>query len=87
MVVNDWLCQDLADACGLEVERPEIIETTAMGAAVLAGVGQGLFASLEEAAGAMRRVDRRFEPQVGDDARAQRRAAWRTAVAQVQAGI
>ena len=87
MVVNDWLCQDLADACGLVVERPEIIETTALGAAMLAGVGTGLFASLEEAAGAMRRVDRRFEPRLSDDARAARRARWATAVAQVQAGI
>ncbi len=64
MVRNDWLCQDLADALGIEIERPEIIETTAMGAAMLAGVGAGLFASLEEAESAMRRVDRRFQPQV-----------------------
>ena len=87
MVANDWLCQDLADALGIVVERPEIIETTALGAAMLAGVGCGLFASLGEAAGRMRRVDRRFEPHGSEDWRQARRAEWKRAVAQVTAGI
>lgn len=87
MVRNDWLCQDLADATGIEVERPEVVETTALGAAMLAGLGCGLFASLEEAGETMRRVDRRFEPKASDDQRDERRAAWKRAVAQVQAGI
>ncbi|MBZ6379889.1 glycerol kinase [Pacificimonas flava] len=80
MVANDWLCQDLADACGVEVERPEIIETTALGAAMLAAVGAGLYASLEEAAAAMRRVDRRFEPRISADRRGERRQSWRRAI-------
>ena len=50
MVANDWLAQDLADMLDLAVERPAFVETTALGAAMLAGVGAGLFGSLEEAA-------------------------------------
>ena len=50
MVSNDWLAQDLADTLGLPVERPANVETTALGAAMLAGLGCGLFASLSEAA-------------------------------------
>ena len=59
MAANDWLAQDLADMLDLEVERPAFVETTALGAAMLAGVGAGLFGSLEEAAamrGAVRAV-------------------------------
>ncbi|MGB7406548.1 MAG: FGGY-family carbohydrate kinase, partial [Pacificimonas sp.] len=85
MVANDWLCQDLADALGIEVERPEVIETTAMGAAMLAGVGAGLYGSLEDAEAAMRRVDRRFAPLTSDDERAARRARWTDAVKKVMA--
>ncbi|MEE4350338.1 MAG: glycerol kinase GlpK [Pacificimonas sp.] len=87
MVTNDWLCQDLADACGVVVERPEIIETTAMGAAMLAGVGAGLFSSLEAAGTAMRRVERQFEPTTSRDQRGERRAAWQRAITQAQAGV
>ena len=47
MAANDWLAQDLADMLDLEVERPAFVETTALGAAMLAGVGVGLFGSLE----------------------------------------
>lgn len=86
MTENDWLCQDLADATGIEVERPEVIETTAMGAAMLAGVGTRLFTGLEEAVNAMRRVDRRFAPAISADERAARRTAWKRAVRQVQEG-
>ncbi|TRW18270.1 glycerol kinase GlpK [Glacieibacterium frigidum] len=84
MVANDWLCQDLADTTGLIVERPRVIETTALGAAMLAGVGAGLFASLDEAA-AMRQSDRVFEPAISPEDRAARRARWARAVAQALA--
>ncbi|MGB3721282.1 MAG: FGGY-family carbohydrate kinase, partial [Pacificimonas sp.] len=87
MVRNDWLCQDLADSLGIEIERPEIIETTAMGAAMLAGVGAGLFASLDEAEVAMRRVERHFQPRINADARQKRRETWKHAIAQVKAGL
>ncbi|MCG2842417.1 glycerol kinase GlpK [Sandaracinobacter sp. RS1-74] len=87
MVANEWLCQDIADATGLPVERPRSIETTGLGAAMLAGVGTGLFADLAEAAAAMVHADRRFEPRADEPARAARRAAWQRAVAQTLAGV
>ncbi|MBS3960469.1 MAG: glycerol kinase GlpK [Sandarakinorhabdus sp.] len=87
MVVNDWLCQDIADATGLVVERPRNIETTGLGAAMLAAVGIGLFGSLAEAGEAMAHADRQFQPTMSADARAARRAAWQRAVAQTLAGI
>lgn len=47
MVTNNWFCQFLADTLGISVERPKIIETTALGAAYLAGLQSGLLDSLE----------------------------------------
>ncbi|HYI63515.1 MAG TPA: glycerol kinase GlpK [Allosphingosinicella sp.] len=82
MSANDWLAQDLADMLDLEVERPAFVETTALGAAMLAGVGAGLFGSLEEAA-AMRGPVERFAPAMEPDVRAARLGAWRRAVAAV----
>jgi glycerol kinase len=79
MVANDWLAQDLADMLDLEVERPLFVETTALGAAMLAGVGAGMFASLEEAS-AMRGAVQRFEPKMGGEVRAARLGAWDQAV-------
>jgi glycerol kinase len=85
MVANNWLCQDLADSLGLAVERPRVIETTALGAAMLAGVGAGLFADLNAAAAAMAGVDRSFHPAIDAAARAGRRAQWQAAVRKVLA--
>jgi glycerol kinase len=82
MSANDWLAQDLADMLALEVERPDFVETTALGAAMLAGLGAGLFGSLEEAA-AMRGAVRRFEPAMAEAVRAARLAGWKKAVAGV----
>ena len=82
MAANDWLAQDLADMTGLAVERPGFVETTALGAAMLAGLGCGMFASLEEAS-AMRRKARRFEPGMAADQRARRLAGWREGVGAV----
>jgi glycerol kinase len=82
MAANDWLAQDLADMLGIEVERPAFVETTAMGAAMLAGVGAGLFGSLSEAA-ALRGDVRVFAPELGADARAARLAGWSEAVQSV----
>jgi glycerol kinase len=86
MTANDWLCQDISDATGLPVERPRSIETTGLGAAMLAGVGVGLFADLGEAGAAMVHADRRFEP-AGADTREVRRQSWKRAVAQTLAGV
>jgi glycerol kinase len=79
MIANDWLAQDLSDMLDLEVERPAFVETTALGAAMLAGVGAGLFGSLEEAS-AMRGAVRRFSPDMEEKVRAARLAGWREAV-------
>ncbi|MEZ5695564.1 MAG: glycerol kinase GlpK [Sphingomonadaceae bacterium] len=80
MSANDWMAQDLSDMLGLEVERPEFVETTALGAAMLAGVGCGLFADLLVAANAMRGNVRRFSPAMEDDVRRERLARWRKAL-------
>ena len=85
MVVNDWLCQDLADCLGVPVERPRVIETTALGAAMLAGVGAGLFADLPAAAAAMSAPDRTFVPDIPASVRAARRSSWARAVRQTLA--
>jgi len=87
MVANEWLCQDIADATGLLVERPRSIETTGLGAAMLAGVGSGLFADLALAGDAMVHADRIFEPASSADQRTARRTAWRRAVVQTLAGV
>lgn len=84
MVANDWLAQDLADMLDLDVERPRFVETTALGGAMLAGVGCGLFGSLEEAA-AMRGAVGRFEPAMPPDLRHARLAGWEKALRQVLA--
>ena len=75
MSANDWFAQTLADVVGLTVERPAVTETTAWGAAVLAGLGIGAFS---DPADAPRRPGRRFSPR-GDPAPA--RARWADAVA------
>ena len=79
MAANDFLAQDLADLLAMDVERPANVETTALGAAMLAGIGCGMFASLEDAAGA-RGALTKFTPTMGADARAQRIARWDSAV-------
>lgn len=79
MVANDWMAQDLADMLDLPVERPDFAETTAMGAAMLAGVGAGLFGSLGEAA-AMRGAVTRFAPAMDKDIRDRRLAGWNAAL-------
>jgi glycerol kinase len=81
MSVNDWMAQDLADVLGIPVERPDMVETTALGAAMLAGVGAGLFGDLDEAAQAMRGPSRRFEPAMDDSVRQERLARWTRALA------
>ncbi len=81
MVANDWLCQHLADVLGIPVERPQVIETTALGCAMLAGVGAGLFADLA-AASAMHAAERVFLPAIDDATRTAGRARWAHAVRQ-----
>lgn len=82
MAANDWLAQDLADILDLPVERPDFVETTALGAAMLAGVGAGVFASLEDAA-VMRKGVQTFTPAMAPDTRARRLTGWQAALARV----
>ncbi|MGQ0660560.1 glycerol kinase GlpK [Sphingosinicella sp.] len=84
MAANDWVAQDLADMLDLPVERPAFVETTALGAAMLAGIGCGMFGSLEEAA-AMRGAVETFAPAMESATRDARLAAWRKAVTGVLA--
>ena len=76
---NDLLCQLQADQVGLPVERPEIVETTALGAAFLAGLGTGVWESTD----ALREtwaLERRFEPDADREAANRAHARWREAV-------
>jgi len=83
MAVNDWLMQFLSDILRIPVVRPQTVETTALGAAQLAGLQAGIYASLDEI-GAQWRADRRFEPKL-DAARVDTLyAGWREAVARVR---
>jgi glycerol kinase len=83
MVRNDWLCGFLADLLGIVVERPVQTETTALGAAYLAGLQVGMFASLEDIA-AHWQADREFEPRMEDTQRNLLLAAWHAAVIKVR---
>lgn len=83
MVANDWFCQFLADTLGLPVERPKVIETTALGAAYLAGLGVGLYGGLKEIAGEWQ-CERRFEPRMAESERERRYAGWKMAVEKVR---
>jgi glycerol kinase len=83
MAANAWLAQDLAGMLGLPVERPDQVETTALGAAMLAATGCGIHATLEDAAAAMRGGVERFEPAMAEAVREARLAGWRKAVAGV----
>lgn len=82
MVANDWMAQDLADILAIDVERPAFIETTALGAAMLAALGSGLYTLLEDAT-AMRGGVTRFTPQLGADARQSRLTGWADALGRV----
>jgi glycerol kinase len=86
MVANDWVCQFLADILDLPVERPAITETTALGAAGLAGLAVGLYPSLDALAGAWR-CARRFEPQMSATERARLYAGWLNAIRRVRAAV
>ncbi len=81
MSANSWMAQDLADVLGIPVERPHFVETTALGTAMLAGLGAGLFTSLEQAASAMRGGIETFQPR--PTPLTDRRAAWKRALAAV----
>jgi len=84
MVANDWFCQRLADLTGLPVERPRVTETTALGAAYLAGLGANLFAGEKDIA-AQWALDRRFTPRMKKTCRDAIYRGWRDAVKRIAA--
>ena len=76
---NDLLLEIQADVLGIEVERPAVLETTALGAALLAGIARGLYADASAAATA-RRVERRFAPRLAAADRERLLVRWADAV-------
>lgn len=79
MVANDWLMQRLTDILAAQVDRPMVLETTALGAAWLAGQKAGVWPDMAGFAKQWKR-DRRFEPAMGDTERDRLLAGWRDAV-------
>ena len=77
---NDLLMQMQADLLGVPVERPRMVETTALGAAFLAGLAVGFWKSREDIRRAWKR-DRRFEPRMSEGDRERLFARWHRAVA------
>jgi glycerol kinase len=82
--VNDLLMQFQADILGVPVVRPRVTETTALGAAYLAGLATGFWPS-SDALRAERKGDVRFEPKMGASERAERRGRWQKAVERAKA--
>jgi glycerol kinase len=76
---NNFLMQFQADILGVAVERPEIIETTALGAAYLAGLAVGFWKDQSMIA-ERRKVNRRFEPGMNEDKRKELYDNWKKAV-------
>ena len=79
MTANDWMLQGLADTLGAPVDRQKVRETTAMGAAWLAGMRAGLYPGPAEFARSWA-LDRRFEPRLDEGRRDAKYAGWQDAV-------
>ena len=79
MAASDWTMQRLADLAGTIVDRPQIKETTALGAAYLAGLHVGFFPEPDRFA-QMWRSERRFTPQMDEAMRARKLTGWKAAV-------
>ncbi len=85
MVVNGWLIQALSDIVDVPVERPRVVETTALGAAWLAGLQLGLYQALDDVAEVWA-SDRRCLPAMDAADRERAIAGWERAVARVRSG-
>ena len=85
MASNDFLAQDLADILGIEVDRPANVESSALGAAMLAAVGAGIYQSLASAAGSMRHSGDSFLPIMDPATRRRRLKDWDRSMALVLA--
>jgi glycerol kinase len=80
MTASDWAMQFLSDIIGAPVDRPQVLETTALGAAWLAGSRAGVCPGQEDFARTWA-LERTFAPQMSQDMRDSRYAAWKRAVA------
>ena len=83
MVANNWFVQFLCDSLGLVVDRPTVLETTALGAAYLAGLGSGMFSNLDDIKNRWA-LDTRFTAAKDDAWRADKRSAWQLAVSRTR---
>ena len=79
MVASDWTMQRLADLIDAPVDRPTVLETTALGAAYLAGLGAGVYPEPATFAKTWA-LERRFQPVMAADVRGHKLAAWKDAV-------
>ncbi len=80
MSVSDWTMQFLSDIIGAPVDRPEVKETTALGAAWLAGMQAGIYPDQAGFAESWA-LEKRFKPKMDDDVRAEKYALWKKAIA------
>jgi glycerol kinase len=79
MVANDWLCQFLSDILQVEIQRPKNMETTAIGAAYLAGLHLGLYENLEDIM-SYKQIETTFTPKIDQEVRKTLLSQWQKAV-------
>lgn len=85
MVANNWVMQYLSDILNVEIDRPKVTETTALGVAFLAGLQAGIYNSLDE----LRQTwqsEKRFSPNMKEEHRAKKIKGWERAVTNVLRG-
>lgn len=83
LVANNWVCQFLADMTDVEIDRPRIIETTAMGVAFMAMLGCGMIKDMNHIRDIWA-LDRKFKPNMKHDERESLYKGWQSAVKKVQ---
>ncbi|MEM7366644.1 MAG: glycerol kinase GlpK [Pseudomonadota bacterium] len=86
MVVNDWVVQFIADILRKPVQRPVVTETTALGAALLAGLQSGVFADLDMIS-ELWQLDRSFTPAMPEDQSKRLYEGWKDAVRRVRSDV
>jgi len=85
MSANDFLCQFQADVLGVPVSRPQQVESTGLGAGLLAGLAMGVWSNLDQISASWS-LQRRFSPLMSDFERAKRLQEWHAAVARARSG-
>lgn len=83
MVINNWVVQELANILGVTVDRPQVTETTALGAAYLAGLQLGIFKNLDDIASHWA-CERTFTPVMADEQRSALYEGWLDAIRRVR---